>query len=195
MNAQITLAATDYGPFTNLVRDAGSIVAAVAAIGLTWRGRAKWEPSEEDVAEGPQKVGGVVSVALVTVVWATFRTDPSSPVLKVLLVIAAAAAFVLLLVYGWLIAVYTFNSVEIDDAGKAHTTKIIGSWKLTPQAKAAIDLPTTAQDTFAGMGYDPDKVWPRGSRALTKSLFVTSYIGLVVSGTFAIAASSIIAGG
>src|SRR5437764_12309101 len=62
--------ATDYGPFAPVVAASGSILAMGLALGLGWRGRAKWEPAEEDVPAGPQKIGGLAAAITVALMWA-----------------------------------------------------------------------------------------------------------------------------
>lgn len=187
--------AADFGPFSSTVGIAGSLVAAVGALALSWRGRAKWEPDEEDVSRGAQKVAGLVSVIGVGVLWALYH-DATSPHETPLLALSFSAAGVTvgaLLIYGMLIAALTY------DALKPRRRKIIGGFVLTPFAKKALsDLettgkPATMQEIFASNGYEPDKVWNRVSRAAAKQTFAAAYILLSVSGTLGIASVALFA--
>jgi hypothetical protein len=84
----IPLAATEeYGPLSDVVAAAGSIIAASGAIALAWRGRTKWEPSEQDLDKGPQKVGGLLAAVLISVLWFQTVTGNSQPPLGFLAIL------------------------------------------------------------------------------------------------------------
>src|SRR2546425_915111 len=100
----ILFGSNNYGPLANLVGTVGSIISAGAAIGLAWRGRTKWEPSEEDISKGPQKVAGLVAAVLIVLIWALLN-DAAHISLLVRFAIGLALLCVLsLLVYGFLVA-------------------------------------------------------------------------------------------
>jgi len=85
-----------FGPLTGLVGTVGSIFAAGVAIALTWRGRARWEPSETDIAKGPERVGGLVTAVLIVILFVVTRPPGSGGLLP--------ALAIFLLVEGLLIA-------------------------------------------------------------------------------------------
>ena len=175
----------DFGPLAGLVGTVGSIVAAVGAIALTWRGRTRWEPSEADVASGPQRVGGLVNVVLIAVLWAATRPAGTPAVLPVLAIGLAAVTVAALLGYGFVTSTQTY-------ADQKRRRKVIGGFELTAEARREIrKQKLTVQQYFDGVAYDPDEVWPRSSRALAKLVFVLLYLLLVVSGTVAVAAAAI----
>jgi hypothetical protein len=68
----------DYGPVGNLVATAGTLVAVVGALALAWRGRGRWEPSEEDISTGPQRVAGLVAVAGLVLLWVRYHNSPDA---------------------------------------------------------------------------------------------------------------------
>ncbi len=176
----------DFGPLAGLVGTVGSIIAAVGAIALTWRGRSRWEPSETDVASGPQRVGGLVNAVLIAVLWVLTRPAGSPPALPALAVALAIVTVAALLAYGFVTATQTY-----EDAKRRR--KVIGGFQLTREAKREIrKQKLTVQQYFSGVAYDPDEVWPRSSRALAKLAFVLLYLLLVVSGTVAVAAAAIL---
>lgn len=194
----IPLAGSDYGVLQPVVSDAGSLVAATVAIASTWRGRAKWEPSEEDVSAGPQRVGGLVAAILIAVLW--FQTNGSSKghrFLIPLVIILAIVCVASLCLYSFLIAMQTYEKQRVLPNGTLRKQKVIGGFALTRRAKSTMaereDL--TIQDLFEGSAYDVDRVWTRQSRAIAKLLFVLCYLGLTVSGTVALAGAAILVGG
>jgi hypothetical protein len=155
---------------------------------LAWRGRAKWEPSEEDIPAGLQKVGGLVAAVGIVLLWAEWRTPDHVKSLDVLAITLAACAIVSLLAYSYLV-----GSQSYDAVATTATTRIIGGFWLTSTARKARQNAgnVTVQDLLAGAGYDPDKLWSRSSRQLAKLAFQVSYLGLTLSGTIALTAAAI----
>src|SRR3954449_7976183 len=98
----------DYGVLTNIVAHAGSLMAAAAAIGLAWRGRTKWEPSEEDVPKAPQKVAGLLSAVAITVIWASLQEPMYTPVLSKLSLGLAFGSLISLCFYVFLVRTQTY---------------------------------------------------------------------------------------
>jgi hypothetical protein len=60
---------TAQAAFDQIVADAGALIAAAGAILVSWKGRARWEPWEEDVPKGPQQVAGLVTAVAIGVLW------------------------------------------------------------------------------------------------------------------------------
>ena len=78
---------------------------------------------------------------------------------------------------------------------KIEEKNVIGGFNLTDNAHEVIKShKLTVQKFFAGTAYDSDEVWTRPSQALAKQLFVVGYIGLVASGTIALAVAAILIG-
>jgi hypothetical protein len=189
----------DYGIFTNIVGNAGTIIAMAAAIALTWRGRANWEPSEQDIPKAPQKVAGLLSAVIITVIWVSFREPEHASSLTKFSLILSFAAVLFLCLYAFVVSTQTYTQVFAISAKKFDERKIIGGFKLTEASIKAIEdaraqgnpVPTV-NDLFKSSGYDPDRVWTRASRALAKVLCILSYIGLIGTGTVALASAAIL---
>jgi hypothetical protein len=169
-------------------------MAAAGAITLAWKGRAAWEPSEQDISRGPQKVSGLLAAVAVAVLWAS--AAPVDPASKQFLIRTAltcgALSLVFLSVYGFLVSSLTFNLVTARN-GKPIDLKVIGGFLLTPKARRAIEREqTNTQKYFEGTAYDMDEVWTRPSRAFAKQTFVLAYVGLIVCGTLALAAAALL---
>jgi hypothetical protein len=189
----------DYGVFTNIVASAGTIIAMGAAIGLAWRGRAKWEPSEDDVPKAPQKVAGLLSAVAITVIWASLQESEYMSVLSKLSLGLTFAALVCLCLYAFLVATQTYEQVITKSPKRFDKRNIIGGFKLTENSLHIINEyrtqgkpPPTTSDLFKAAAYDPDKVWTRPSRALAKILCILSYVGLIATGTVALASAAIL---
>ena len=174
----------EFGPLTGLVGTVGSLFAAGVAIALTWRGRARWEPSETDIAKGPERVGGLVTAVLIVILFVVTRPQGSGGLLPVLAIFLLVVCVASLLAYSYITGTNTYDDGKRD-------RKIIGGFKLTPRAKREMRTQKlTEQRFFSTVDYDPDEVWPRSSRSLAKLVFVALYLLLVVSGTVAIAAAA-----
>jgi hypothetical protein len=192
----IHLAAANYGALRPVVSGASSVIAAGGAVALSWRSRAKWEPSEEDLSKGPQKVGGLVAAVLIAILWLESKSSPRSHFVVSLTIATTVVCVVALIAYSFLISMQTFTLITASNE-IAKSQKIIGGFILTRKAREILrerqDL--TVQDLFEGTAFDVDKVWTRPSRAIAKSLFVVCYLALTVSGTVALAGAAILAGG
>jgi hypothetical protein len=179
----------DYGPLTDLVKYAGILISSAGGIGLTWRRRAAWEPSEQDVPKGPSRVAGLLTAVAIGIVW----TEYALPKYKTSLVLTAAllgvACLLFLLIYGYLIARFVFEKVIFPDE---HVIKIIGGLNLTPPAKERLKSEGSIQAILKDLAYDCDRIWTRESRALAKQLFVLCFIGLNVCGTLALSCTALL---
>jgi hypothetical protein len=185
----------NYGPLTNLVGTVGSIVASGAAIGLAWRGRTKWEPSEEDISKGPQKVAGLVAAVMIVLVWALLNRSAQIGLLVRFAIGLTLLCVLSLLVYGFFVATQTYYVVLAPKLNETVKANIIGGLWLTDQAKKSKSKnKVTTQVLLAGAAYDPDALWSRASRGLAKMLFVLCYLVLTVSGTLALTCAAIILG-
>src|SRR5215813_3232822 len=174
-----------YGSLTGLVTTAGTLVSAALALGLTWKRRARWEPSEEDIPKGGQRVAGLLTAIATAIIWALLATPTYVPLLTKLAISFGAASAVFLLLYGYLVSSQTYIVLKSPKADAVAEEKIIGGFSLTAAA-SKLSKKHTIQDLLKGAAYDPDKLWPRSSRALAKQTFVLGYLGLTVCGTIAL---------
>lgn len=199
----------DYGAFAPIVSTAGSIMAMGAAITLGFKGRAKWEPVEEDVAKGPQKVASAVASLLIVLVWVQFNDVQHKNTLTRLVIWCSCALIVSLLVYG-LLNGYVYKKVR-KKPGSAPSSKateeinVIGGLWLTKAARERLlgpeepdapgkQAPLTVQRLFAMADYDKDLLWSRPSQQLASMLFTIGYLGLIIAGTVALGSGAILAG-
>ncbi len=182
-----------YGELGGVVKTVGALVSTSVAIGLTWRGRAKWEPSEEDISKGPQKVGGLLTAVPTALLWSFWANRQHLDFLSQLAMGLCVACAMFLLLYGFLVTTQTYT-VTRGSKRKRVVQKIIGGFGLSARAKLATqnDTFTTIQDFLQQEVYDPDRVWSRPSRAAAKVCFVVCYLGLIVCGSLALACASII---
>ena len=112
---------TDFGAFAPIVSTAGTIVAMGAALTLGWKGRAKWEPVEEDVPRAPQKVASLVA-ALMGVQWNNVQYKST---LTKLVVWCSVALIVSLVVYG-LLKGFIYTAVRKKKGEPANSTETEG---------------------------------------------------------------------
>jgi len=180
-----------YGSLTGLVTTAGTLVSAALALGLTWKRRARWEPSEEDIPKGGQRVAGLLTAIATAIIWALLATPTYVPLLTKLAISFGAASAVFLLLYGYLVSSQTYIVLKSPKADAVAEEKIIGGFWLTAAA-SKLSKKHTIQDLLKGAAYDPDKLWPRSSRALAKQTFVLGYLGLTVCGTIALTSAAVI---
>jgi|ERR1051326_280468 hypothetical protein len=187
--------ATDYGPFTSLVATAGTIIAAAGALIMGFRRGAKWEPEELDVERGARRVASLLTAVGLVILWSQFQSLDHLSTLAKTAIVLGVLTLVFLVVYGFIIQVYTFEKQVAIAPNRTKNVKVIGGWVLTRNATEQIaKRGLTLQDYFKGTAYDPDAVWTRKSRGVIKQLFVLCYIGLTVAGAITLTALALIVG-
>lgn len=185
--------AADYGQFGPMIANGTTLVAAVGSLFFLLKKRAKWEPAEEDVPKLAQSVAALL--AAVALAWVWYFQQVQGPAARSSLLLIAlwcvAVAVVCATVYGLLVSVFTYDREVAISPKRVARMKVIGGFFLRPDAKAAQTREkVTTQELFKGSGYDADKLWNRSNRSLAKSSFLLSYVGLVVSGTLALATAA-----
>jgi hypothetical protein len=192
----MTIVNTDYGVFAKIVAVSGTILAAGSAIGLGWRRRAKWEPIEQDVPAGPQKVGSLVSAVSIALLFAFLNDLKYARTLGTTAAWCLGGTIVALVVYTLLFSiVYEKEAIAAGaQPPKTVRVKVIGGTWLTPVARAKLgfDGAETIQDLYDGAAYNKDRVWPKIAQQLAQALFILAYLGLVCAGTIALACASIL---
>jgi hypothetical protein len=199
---------TSYGAFATIVTVAGNIVAMGAAITLGWKGRAKWEPVEEDVPKGPQKVATVIAALLVVIIWAQLNDIQYKSTLITIVIRCLFGLVVSLIIYGLLNGfIYTAVRKKKDEPEKSRVVeqvKVIGGIWLNSHArkrKGTREDPDddksqilTVQRMFDLSEYNKDELWPRPSQQIASALFTLGYLGLIVTGTVAVGSGAILTG-
>jgi hypothetical protein len=197
----MTSVATDYGIFSQLVASAGSLMAMSVALLLGWKGRAGWEPSDQDVDKGAQKVGALAAGILIAFIFVELSKPEDVPTLMHLSLLSLAMTVGSLLVYGSLTTIFIY----IQWQGTPEQRNIVGGLTLKADAREALnrerklakergETPPTVQELFKGAAYAIDQLWSGPSRAITKGLFTLGYLGLTIGGTISVASASIAIG-
>ncbi len=186
---------SEYGALGGIVAAAGSVMAAGSAITLAFKGRASWEPIEEDVPKAPGKVAGLATAVCIVLIYAAARQRPDTGWLVPFCLGCLIAAFFGMCSYIWLVQVHTFTRERATGPRSVVSCNVIGGLWLMPEAKAKIygrRGPRSVQTFFAGSQYDKDLVWTRASQAAAKLLFLISFLALQVFGSLALASAAII---
>lgn len=184
---------SQYGALSQLVSVATSLVAAAGAIGLAWRGRAvpAWEPKDEEVPDGAQKVAGVLTAAAIAYEWAGLRKPGHATTLNVLLLVFGITTLLSLIIYGFLKGTRTVVAKVAQPNGGTRDVDVISGFRPKDDHAARQLATDTIQNVFAGALYDPDRVWTRESRQLAKITILLSYIALMICGTLLLATAAL----
>ena len=184
------------GVLAQAVATAGSLIAAVAAFSLCWKGRSNWEPVEQDIPRASQKVGSLLIAIAIAIMWYRFvhQRSLTADNLTLISIYCGLATLIFLLLYSLLIGVFVYSKTYVVDAqNHVAESKIIGGLWLSSHAKTVLRSgPLTVALLFKGSGYNEDLVWSKISRSLAKLLFQLGYIGLVGGGTCALAAIALL---
>jgi hypothetical protein len=184
----------DYGSLGPVVTTVGWLMSATAAITFSWRRRAKWEPSEQDVATAPQRVGGLLTAVGIGIVWKRLNDVAYDDLLTRLAIELAIGCSASLVLYTLLISTKTYTQQYSPAPNQTASRRIIGGFCLTDAARIKLreKRSLTVQNLLTGSGNDPDKVWKPFCRAAAKVCFVIGYLGLTVCGSIALTATAIL---
>jgi hypothetical protein len=183
----------EYGALGGLVATSGSIVAAATAVTLAFKGRARWEPAEEDIPQAPAKVAGLLTAVAIVVIYVASLRHPDVDWLLPLCIGSALATLGGLFTYVFLIKMFTFDRKEATSAHQYREYKIIGGLRLKPTARLLLKEeggPGSIQELFEGAIYDKDRVWTRTSQAFAQLLFLAAFLALQVFGSLALASAA-----
>lgn len=185
-----------YGALGGIVAVAGSVMAAGGAITLAFKGRAQWEPIEEDVPRAPAKVAALATAVCVVLIWATARQRHDPGWLVPFCLGCLIATFVGMCLYVWLVQVHTFTAEFATGREHAVPRKVIGGLWLTHRAKKAMldrpDEPIPLQRLFEGAAYNKDLLWSGNSQFAAKVLFLAAFVALQVFGSLSLASAAIL---
>jgi hypothetical protein len=151
----------NYGPLTDLVKYSGLLISAAAAIGIAWRRNANWEPSEQDLPKGPSRVAGLLTAVIIAVIWTQFSSESYQRPLAVAAIVLGTVCLLAFLTYGYFIARQTFDKEISVDPNQSKWERIVGGFRLTPDARRGLSRAGSIQRLFKGAGYDPDLIWTR----------------------------------
>jgi hypothetical protein len=170
---------SNYGPFGQIVSVATGGIAAISAILVAWKRRASWEPTEEEVPTGGQKVSAVMALVALVYVYVSINRDNLSKFVTAE-VSFGIALLISLLIYVFLISTCTYQG----DASK----KIVGGLWTTTFARN--ELANSAGETLQGLlrrsAFERDRIWSRAAQASAKVLFMLAYVGIIFCGTVAV---------
>jgi hypothetical protein len=185
-----------YGALGGIVAAAGSVMAAGGAITLAFKGRARWEPIEEDVPKAPAKAAALATAVCVVLIWAAARRRHDPGWLVPLCLGCLIATFVGMCLYVWLVQVHTFTAKFATGRRHAVCRKVIGGLWLTTDAKKAMlhrpDGPIPLQRLFEGAAYDKNLLWSGNSQFAAKLLFLVAFLALQVCGSLSLASAAIL---
>jgi hypothetical protein len=169
----------NYGPFAQIVSYATGGLAAIGSITFAWKRRAHWEPAEEDVPTGGQKVAAVLALVALVYVYTTITAGNVQRFVNATIFLGVSL-LIALLVYIFLISTCTY-------VGKG-SKKIIGGLWTTSFAKSELDSirGETIQDLLGRNQFEKDRIWPRPAQATARILFMLAYIGMIFCGTVAV---------
>jgi hypothetical protein len=186
------------GQFAGLVRTAGAIMSASFAIAFAWRRRSRWEPSEQDVDNGAERVAGLLTGLFIVLLWVRFSTPEFKNPLTDVAIALGVITLLMLILYGYLVSNQTYYVLKNDQGEPIPRRNIIAGFRLTEYATheskppEAGQPPVTLQAVLEKVDFKPDLVWPRGSRSAAKAVFVICYILLVVCGSVALASAAVV---
>jgi hypothetical protein len=157
--------------FRALSKSAALLISVAAALLLSWRGRAKWEPSEEDIPGALNQLARLLTAVTMVVILTQLTSAPYTGRILPLLIGSLAGCLISFFIYAYLTGTHTYRSGE---------HRFIMGFRLRTNVKPE---PGETIVEYARRIGDPDKVWTAASRAWAKSLFALCYLGLNVLGS------------
>lgn len=177
---------TEYGDLAPLVKVAGWLVSAAWAVIFVWRGRSgRWAPIEEAIPGGTSRVAGLLTAIGLALLWWQQAADLTQGRWLMSVLFPAVAC----VVFAFIVSTFALKVLTYDGA----RAPIIGGLWLTPDARAVRKQgKDTIQNILAGNEFEPDRVWPRLSRAAAIILLLALYLALTVAGSLALASGAIL---
>lgn len=176
---------SDFGLFANIVAIAGSLAATTGALRIAWMKRAKWQPPEEAVPGAVGKIASLFSMVFVGLLYVYGSSEIGQGWLAIISIIGLIFAIIFLSVTIYFSVKYTFT---ITQKGK---DRVLGGGELTVEAKKIEKkYAQTRQQMFWDSQGDKDLVWTKESQAIVQIVCTIAFIGLIASGTAAVAAIS-----
>jgi hypothetical protein len=167
-------------------------MSAAGVLAATWKKRAPWEPVVDDIPNGPQRVGGLLSALGIALLWGN-RSNLDTASLTNAAIVLGIVCGVSLLFYVLLVTSFVYVKKVAVGPQQVRDEKIVGGFWLLPgviQHRKG----RTLQRILETREHDPDAIWSRLSRALVKICFILAYFGLSAGGTVALAAASLLVG-
>ncbi|HVT16279.1 MAG TPA: hypothetical protein VHQ90_08905 [Thermoanaerobaculia bacterium] len=170
-----------YQDFRFVLKVAGGLISATAALIVTWRGHRTWEPPEDELSNSSRRVAVLLSSVPLLLLWTLYFHCSAMLRLSEILVGCAALLVVLFLFYRYLNHMLIF---AIPGPAGTPGRRIIGGFSLTEEANeiAAFKDPSPGQ-LLTWFYNEPDKVWTHSSRGLAKNCVILAYLVLMVAGT------------
>jgi hypothetical protein len=185
-SALLLEASSEFGPFTNVVDLTSAAVAAAASLIATLWGKRSWHP-QEGILEKVSVLAVAVGMLLLSRVSTSGRI--AIAVAGVLVGVAAGIR------YAGLVEKYRFRvETSPDQDRRTRTWYVVSSDTLTRDAQAQFRNGIDLSDIVKNAGYDPDRVWDRGSRAHNTFQLQRWYMSVVVGGTIGLAAAAMAVG-
>ena len=157
--------------FSALSKSAALLLSVAAAFMLSWRGRAKWEPSEEDIPGALNQLARLLTAVTMVLMLTQLSEGRNAGTAAALMIASLVGCLACFFAYAYLTATHTY---------KASDTRFVIGFRLQPNLELR-DGETMIE--YARRVGDPDKVWTASSRAGAKLLFALCYLGLNVLGS------------
>jgi hypothetical protein len=141
---------SEYGPLAGLVASVTAILAAGAAITLTWVRNANWAPPEDDVPAAPAKVASLLTAVAVAALWFETGKGLSARDLETVAAFAGGLTFFFLLIYSLMVGVYVYERKVADTEGKVEVRRSVGGFWLTRDGREGLKAARTVQRLFEG---------------------------------------------
>jgi hypothetical protein len=171
-----------------IVKGATAALAMIGALYAGFKGRAKWEPHDQDVPKGAQRFGSLGACVLVVLILYFFGSPKYAVVVAAIMVVVLIVGFLSYQTYQYLTSslIYELEKVTKGVSGRI---KVLGGERqdLSVQAQKEIKRGATVQELVEGCGGDLEKIWPQESRAKTKQKYERSYTLMIICGTTALA--------
>ncbi len=181
-----------YGPFSDIVALAGSLMGAAWAIGLAFTGRARWLPPEEDLSGSVARVSALMCAVAIAILYVFGRDAIGLVGLAWIAGVCVGVTIMALLVSIYLNTVYSFEKV-VYTGKKAHRTRVLGGFSLTQEAiKIRDERSKSVQELFKEGNYDRDLVWTKASCGMLKVASTIGYLFLQASGSIGLAAAALL---
>jgi hypothetical protein len=181
-----SLADSTYGPFSNIVQDAGQLVATAVAIMYAWIPRKGWDLRQQDLPGWLRSVA-LAFAAVGLVILTLEEQGKTRQQLVGFLIVSAVIAVALATAY--IIAFFGVTHPSLEARrGQTRPSRVVGGFKLR---SAYVNSREAVSTILEGNAYEPEQVWTTRSLAVARAIIALLYVALLVAVTLLIAAAVI----
>lgn len=174
-----------------ITKGASAALGMITALYAGFKGRAEWEPHDQDIPSGSHRLAALAACVLIVLVTYAWGTPQFGGVIGAIALIGLILAIICYFSYQQLTTKHIYKIGRIVD-GQSVRVNILGGAYPTSEAQKKINEGITVPELVDGCGGNLSQIWDNDSRSETRLKYEASYMGMIVGGTLSLASIGIL---